>query len=190
MFGWLATRSALLCRHAPRPLIAQRSRRIAPESLLSALPGLGCVLYLHTTSAAQAPHDVPLPGWLVAERALAPLLETRWLLGTGMVTDDGPREWLECMDGLGRIRARLHLLPDTDYLAWDALMNADETHHGTSAPSHLMPLRPDSAVVTSFGVRELGGLRLLRQSRPAALSSLGGRIAARIAHAESAALLS
>ncbi|WP_203546626.1 hypothetical protein [Dyella caseinilytica] len=145
------------------------------------------MLYLHAASTDVA-GDASPPGLLVDEHALAPLLDTRWLLATSTVTEDGPREWLECVDSSGRIRARLHLLPDTDYLAWDALMNAGDLHNGPAALSNTSPLRPDSAEVVSFKVRELAGLQLLERSN-SALSSLGGRIAARIAHAESAVLL-
>jgi hypothetical protein len=188
MFGWLAARSFLpSCRHAPRALPAQRCREVSPQQLASRLPDLGCVLYLHATSA-EVIRDVFPPGLLIAERALSPLLDTRWLLATSIVTDDGPREWLECVDSLGQIRARLHLLPDTDYLAWDALMNAGEIRNRAPTLSNLSPLRPDSAVAACFSVREWGGMQLLERCAPA-LSPLGARIAARIAQAESAMLL-
>jgi hypothetical protein len=187
MFGWLAARSFIPpCRRAPRAALAQRCREVSPRQLAGKLPDLGCVLYLHATSA-EIRRDASPPGLLVAERALSPLLDTRWLLATSVVTDDGPREWLECVDAFGQIRARLHLLPDTDYLAWDALMNAGKDHGRSHVLSNLSPLRPDSAVAVSFNIRQLAGLPLLERCAPA-LSSLGGRIAARIAHAESAML--
>jgi len=188
MFGWLAARSSIPpCCHAPRVILAQRCRAISPQQLVRRLPSLGCVLYLRATSA-DVVHDVSPLGVLAAERALAPLLVTRWMLATSIVTEDGPREWLECIDGRGQIRARLHLLPDTDYLAWDALINAGQGRNGLSVSSNMSPLRPDSALVTSFNVRELAGLQWLERRR-SALSSLGGRVAARIAHAESTVLL-
>ncbi len=63
------------------------------------LPGLGSLLYLHATSSAVVT-DALAPGVLVAWRDFAPLLETRWLVATSVVTDDGParvvrlRGWL------------------------------------------------------------------------------------------------
>jgi hypothetical protein len=188
MFGWLATRSTPFCRHALPTIVAQRCRSVSPRCLASRLPDLGGVLYLHATSA-EVVSDASPPGLLVAERVLAPLLDTRWLVATSVVTDDGPREWLECVDHLERIRARLHLLPDTDYLAWDALMNIGEARSGAPILPNMSSLQPDSAMVTRFNLRKLAGMPLLERSSPV-LSSLGGRIAARIAHAESAVLMS
>ncbi len=59
-------------------------------------------------------------GLLVEAMQLAPLLQTRWLLAS-MITVEGSRKWIECVDREGRCWARLYLLPDTDYLAWDRL---------------------------------------------------------------------
>jgi hypothetical protein len=187
MFGWLATRSTPLCRHAPLTVVSRRSRQITPSSLIRRLPALGSVLYLHATSATVV-RDALAPGLLVTDRAFAPLLATRWLIATCAVTDDGPREWLECVDHMGCTRARLHLLPDTDYLAWDALISAcDPDNSPPSIMSGVAPLRPDSAAVVSFQVRKLAGLLLLEQAA-SSLSPLGDRIAARIAQAEAAVL--
>lgn len=188
MFGWLATRSAPLCRHAPLTLVSRRIRRITPHALIRKLPGLGSVLYLHAASTTVIRDGLP-PGLLVAQRTFAPLLDTHWLVATSLVTDDGPREWFECMDRFGRIRARLHLLPDTDYLAWDALMSSCEPDDATPTLSEASLLRPDHASIVNFQLRELGGLLLLDPGTVASLSPLGGRVAARIASAESAVLL-
>jgi hypothetical protein len=186
MFGWLVARSTPLCRHAPLTVVSRRSRQITPSSLIRRLPALGSVLYLHATSATVV-HDVLAPGLLVTDRAFAPLLDTRWLVATSVVTDDGPREWLECMDHLGCTRARLHLLPDTDYLAWDALIGACDPDNPPPIVRGVAPLRPDSAAVVNFQVRKLAGLLLLEQAA-SSLSPLGDRIAARIAQAEAAVL--
>jgi hypothetical protein len=188
MFGWLATRSTSLCRHAPLTVVSRRSRQITPLSLLRRLPTLGSVLYLHASARPMLRDDLP-SGLLVTQHTFAPLLDTRWLTAISVVTDDGPREWLDCMDRYGCTRARLHLLPDTDYLAWDALMGSCETDCHPPSVTGLSPLRPDSAAVVNFQLRELAGLLLLEQGLCAALSSLGDRIAARIAQAESAVLL-
>lgn len=188
MFGWLANRSTALCDHAPLPLVSRRIRQITPALLVRQLPALGSVLYLHAASAYPCEEALPT-GVMVTELAFAPLLETRWLIATGLVTDDGPREWIECVDSIGRMRARLHLLPDTDYLAWDALMSSPEPDRVALASTCMSSLRADRASVVHFQARELGGLLLLEQSKAVALSPLGGRVAARIASAESTVLV-
>ena len=50
------------------------------------------------------------------------------------VTADGPREWLTVVRRHGQRAPQLHLLPDTDYLAWDALAGA------TPAPLDAAPM--------------------------------------------------
>ncbi|GAB2565642.1 hypothetical protein ISP15_13750 [Dyella jejuensis] len=187
MFGWLAARSSSLCRHAPLTVVSRRSRRIHPLALWRKLPALGSVLYLHVASGEPPVQALPR-GLLVGHRAFAPLLDTRWLVATSAVTDDGPREWFECMDAFGRTQARLHLLPDTDYFAWEALMAPCEPERRTPVSAGVIRFRPDSASVTAFRLRELAGIAVLESGRPARLSPLGDRIAARIAHAESAVL--
>ena len=188
MFGWLAARSTPFCRYAPQTLLSRRTRRMTPQVLMRHLPGLGSVLYLHATSSSVVT-DALAVGVLVAQRDFAPLLDTHWLVATSVVTDDGPREWCDFVDHYGRPRARLHLLPDTDYLAWDALMNS---RGSLDAPPPAWPggqlLRPDNASVVNFQLRELAGLMLLDRGTPAALSLLGDRVAAHIASAESAVL--
>jgi hypothetical protein len=184
MFGWLATRSSSLCRRAPQSIVSRRVRRIASGTLIHALPGLGSVLYVHEPSNAPLPRALP-QGVLVMEEALTPLLDVRWLVAVSAVTDDGPREWCECVDLLGRTRARWHLLPDTDYLAWDALTAPCTVN--IRLPPHAQPLRPDRASVVSFHLRELAGLLLLERN-PTSLSPLGACVAGRIARAESALL--
>lgn len=188
MFGWLATRSTPLCRHAPLTVVSRRSRQITPLSLIRRLPGLGNVLYLRASSAVAMPDDLPARV-VVTQPTFAPLLGTYWLTATSVVTDDGPREWLECLDHLGRPRARLHLLPDTDYLAWDALIGSCEPDCHPPVVSGLPLRRPDNAAVVNFHVRELAGLHVLGQGGSTLLSPLSGRIAERIARAESALLL-
>ncbi|RUL71436.1 hypothetical protein [Dyella choica] len=185
MFGWLAARSSSLCRRAPRAVVSQHARRIAPHALIDMLPGLGSVLYLHAASDTAVPTVLP-QGLVVTQRACIPLLDVHWLVAVSVVTDDGPREWCECVDLLGRTRARWYLLPDTDYLAWEALTSDCATHRPTPVGKHL--LRPDQASVVNFRLRELAGMLLLEQDNSVMLSSLSHRLAARIAHAESAAL--
>ncbi|HUB91997.1 MAG TPA: hypothetical protein VMA74_19905 [Dyella sp.] len=179
MFGWLASHSAL-CSRATPTAVSRRARRITPRALIAMLPGLGSVLYLHATSNEALPDD--LPQGVLVQRACVPLLSVRWLVTVSAVTGDGPREWCECIDARGRTRVRWHLLPDTDYLAWDALTaSCTET---VSLPSDAHPLLPDSAIVVNFHVREFAGLLLLEQAAAPALSPLGEAIANHIANAE------
>ena len=187
MFGWLAARSPLLCRRATRMLASRRIRHITPHTLIDALPGLGSVLYFHAPSS-DATTSVSAPGLLVAQPAFAPLLDAHWLVAVSVVTDDGPREWCECIDRVGRARARWHLLPDTDYLAWDALTASCMPDSGITSPIDAQPLRLHHARVVNFRLHMIAGLLLLEQDARTSLSPLGDRIAARIAHAESAVL--
>lgn len=183
MFGWLASPSAL-CRHAPQATVSRRVRSITPRALIEVLPALGSVLYLHAAARTVLPHD--LPHGVLVQRAFVPLLSAHWLISTSTVTEDGPREWCECIDAFGRTQARWHLLPDTDYLAWDALTASCLAHEGSACVAK--PLRPDCASVVNFRLRAMGALMLLEQQASTTLSSLGGRIAIRIADAESAVL--
>jgi hypothetical protein len=187
MFGWLAARYTPRCHQTPLTLLSRRTRYITPHALISTLPDLGSVLYLHATSSTVVSDALP-PGLLVAQRAFAPLLDTRWLMATSVVTDDGPREWWECIDRFGRPRARLHLLPDTDYLVWDAVTASRETEISPPIAQDGAVLRPNSASVVNFRTREVAGLMVLDCAQGAALSPLGHRVAAHIASAESAVL--
>ena len=180
MFGWLAPAS-LICRRAPRAVVSRRSGRITPHALIDGLSALGSVLYLHA-----APHDTPpdsLPdGLLVVHHAGLPLLDAHWLTAISVVTADGPREWCECVDRFGHVRARWHLLPDTDYLAWDAMTSCCEAD---GDPIAILPLQARHAAAVKFRLRECAGLQMLELRASTMLSPLGGHIAARIARDES-----
>lgn len=186
MFGWLATRSSRLCPQATQNVVSRGIRPTTPQAWLDVLPQLGSVLYLHDTRCAVLAESMPA-GLLVAQRAFAPLLDTFWLLTATLITEDGPREWCECLDREGRTRARLHLLPDTDYLAWDKLMVSRTLQHDAAPLACVQPLLPDSANVVNFRVRDIAGLRVLEHHLPP-LSPLGQCIATRIAVAESVML--
>jgi hypothetical protein len=187
MFGWLAAHSTPLCPHVSPTILSRRTRRITPQRLLRTLPELGAVLYLHATASAVIADAHP-PGLLVAQRAFAPLLDTHWLRATSVVTDDGPREWWECIDRFGRPRARLHLLPDTDYLAWDAVTASHDADIAPSSGRNVPLLRPNSARVVSFRLRPFAGLDVLDQAAAMPLSPLGQRVALQIAKDEAAVL--
>lgn len=187
MFGWLAARSTPLCRHGSRTVVSRRIQRMTPHMLMHKLPDLGSVLYLYVTPTADIADHLP-PRLVVAQHAYAPLLDIRWLAAVSVVTDDGPREWCDCVDRFGRTRARLHLLPDTDYLVWDTLMTSHPSERSAPEWLGLPTFRPDSASVTNFRLREFAGLTMLERGIPTALSLLGGRVAERIASEESAVL--
>lgn len=192
MFGWLTGSITPSCPYAPLAIVSRRMLRITPRHLMHWLPRLGNVLYLHAPSAVDSDTIVP-PRVLLAQQTSVPLMETHWLIAVSVVTDDGPREWCECVDRRGRLRARLHLLPDTDYLAWDGLVATAEAGRSPLPPPRaasrdaLMPWA-DYAHVVHFQVRELAGLLLLEQHAAISVSQLSGTVAARIARAESTVL--
>lgn len=187
MFGWFASTSPLYCRSAQAVSAQRQWLQTSPQCLARQLPLLGCVLY--TPARAVAVSAEPLiAGVLLARRELAPLLQTRWLAVAGAITDDGPREWLECLDGQGQLHARLHLLPDTDYLGWDALLQAAGTKAPDSLPRQRRGFRPAGAYLVSFRHSELAGLGALEAVPACAVSGLGRQIAQRIAKDEAVAL--
>jgi len=183
MFGWFAHALAAVCPHFHTPAGQPRWLRMAPDALASRLPLLGSVLYLpmHATEAS-AGHGAR--GWLADRVELVPLLHTHYLLAMCAIGVDGPREWIECIDAGGRLRARLHLLPDTDYLAWDVLLSTGEP---IAAPDFGRVQRPfRAACVRLFGFRHrrLGGFDVLSCTETVRLSALGQGIACEVARAE------
>jgi len=164
---------------APAP-VTRRWRRMAPAALLHRLPALGCVLYLPGGSVGiDPPH-----GCLLGARDLEPLLRTHWLAEAGEVTTDGPREWIECVDVRGVTQARLHLLPDTDYLAWDRLLAAGECVEAPAGWRASRRFQPASARLCCFEWRALACLRLLDARLAPAASAVGQRLAGQVARAE------
>jgi hypothetical protein len=142
------------------------------------LPALGSVLYV---PAASGPlRGRPLPGLLVESVELAPLLHTRSLASVSAITPDGPREWMECRDADEHLLARLYLLPDTDYLAWDAL-HAAGAGKAAAARAGVPAGQPASARLLRFRLRRHAGLQLLGAEAVDATSTLVRELAARIA---------
>jgi hypothetical protein len=164
---------------APVP-VTRRWRRITPLELMHRLPTLGCVLYLPGDGMGiDPPH-----GCLLGARELEPLLRTHWLAEAGEVTTDGPHEWVECVDVRGVTQARLHLLPDTDYLAWDRLLAMGQD---TSAPAPWRASRrfqPASARLCGFRWRPLACFQVFDACLVPAVSLAGQRVAAQVARAE------
>jgi hypothetical protein len=187
VFGWFASTSPLYCRSSHAAPAQRQWLQTSPRHLARQLPRLGCVLYT-PTRAVTLPAEPIVAGVLLARPELAPLLQTRWLAAVGAITGDGPREWLECLDGQGQLHARLHLLPDTDYLAWDALLQAAGTTAPDLLPRQRRGFRPAGAYLVAFRHSELGGLDALDAVPACAVSGLGKQIAQRIAKDEAVAL--
>ena len=184
MFGWLAHALTSIRPSASTAngAISRCTVAMSGTELAARLPLLGSVLYLPARRATQEPSLIT-PRWLVARRELAPLLRTRDLLASSMIGGDGPREWIDCIDAHGRYCARLHLLPDTDYLAWDALLvRARSLPAAPLCLDHLV-CRAASAELVCFRVRPLGALDVLDTLPVGRLSALGRGIAREVARA-------
>jgi len=157
--------------------------------LAQRLPWLGSVLYVQVSPRREYDASACLPaGWLVERPELATLLATTQLILSSQIGADGPREWIDAFDAQGQLCASLHLLPDTDYLAWDALL-AD----GYCLPSAWLRgerrrRHSGHAEILQFQVRRMGGLHLLESTPAGRLSGLGRAIACDVARAWSVEL--
>jgi hypothetical protein len=164
--------------------------RTTPASLVEGLPSLGNVLYVPMCFDGMANRETPR-GLLIESIQLMPLLQTRALIVASTITVEGPREWIECVDRDGLPCARLYLLPDTDYLAWDALLAG-------GGPMPFLPFaklpggspdaRPASAQLLRFHTRRLAGLDVLSSEIATQVSSLSRHLASRIARMEAVPL--
>lgn len=180
MFGWFSNALTQVCPQALGSGCHRRWLRVSPGAMARQLPLLGTVLYLPSCTALSSGNAM-LPGWLVERIELVPLLRTCWIAAVSEIGAEGPREWLECFDAQGVLQARLHLLPDTDYLAWDALLVAAEPLNGAPLMRMLRPTRCAMAWLVCFRHRQLGGLRLLNAIDVRQLSPLGQDIASQVA---------
>lgn len=180
MFGWL---SSFGVPSRARTIPTTQWLALAPRALFQGLGQLGSVLYLAPTAPGVV--NFQNAGCLVESAELAPLLATSFVGLTSAITAEGPREWIDCVSRQGDTLARIYLLPDTDYLAWDGLF-ADAL--AVDAPVHQAPdrawVRAARARVLSFHRRRLVGLEILT-SRDARISSLGHGVAKDIALSES-----
>ncbi|WP_109127281.1 hypothetical protein [Dyella sp. C11] len=184
MFGWLAHAfaPARTADETAAWTISRTSVFMSGPELVARLPLLGGVLYLPACASSRPVRQLA-PGWLVTREDLAPLLHTEELRTSSMIGADGPREWIDCLDASGAFCARLHLLPDTDYLAWDALLS-----QGTSLPA--APICPGEvackaaiAELLCFRTSRLASLDVLDTLPLGHLSSLGRGIARDVARA-------
>jgi len=184
MFGWLATFGV---PSRARSIPSTRWLAVTPRTLIEGVGQLGGVLYLAPSTPPGG--DDALPSACLAESAfLAPLLATRYVGLTCAVTAEGPREWIDCVNHRGDTLARIYLLPDTDYLAWDGLF-VDASP--VDAPERRAPdrewLRASRAQVLCFHRRRMAGLTVLGATA-AYISSLGRGVARDIAVSESVAI--
>lgn len=183
MFGWLATFGAP--SRARTTTAVTRWLEVTPRGLFEGLGQLGSILYVAPRAPAQAPCDRSTLGCVVESADLGSLLATRSVALTSAVTCDGPREWIDCVSEAGETLARIYLLPDTDYLAWDHLF-ADALD--IDAPYHRRPdqdwIRASTARVMSFSRRRMASLTLL-SARDVRISPLGRGVARDIAASES-----
>ncbi|WP_229792693.1 hypothetical protein [Rhodanobacter panaciterrae] len=156
---------------------------MTPVSLAEGLPSLGNVLYMPMRFDISTSWEMPR-GLLVESIRLAPLMQVRSLRVASTITVEGPREWIECVDRDGRACARLHLLPDTDYLAWDALLAGGEPMPIAKLPSGSPDARPASAQLLRFHTHRLAGLDVLGGEIATQVSSMSRHLAACIARTE------
>ncbi|MFA6228878.1 MAG: hypothetical protein WC617_01725 [Rhodanobacter sp.] len=180
LLGPLAECLRASCRRDSAVAVSRRHLRLSPARLLAGLPALGDVLYLSSHAGGAQLRELP-QGVLLESICLAPLLQCVSLLAASAITVEGPQEWIECQDADGRTCARLCLLPDSDYLAWDALhAGACSTTAGVPAPP-ARPWRPANAHLLRFHARGLAGLQVLRAETSSNLSPLSRQVAGRIA---------
>ncbi|TBR40238.1 MULTISPECIES: hypothetical protein [Dyella] len=179
MFGWLTRFPWCSRTHGA----CQRWLAFDPGQLAAHLPALGSVLYQWTRDA-EYDAMAPTRGWLVQQPHLRAVVGVTHIQCVSMVGARGPREWFDCIDMAGQVRARIYLLPDTDYLAWDALMASGTP---VQAPPSWRPTyshRRATAKPVQFQCRTLPGLTLLQARRVEVLSTLGRDVAEECAGAE------
>lgn len=168
------------------------------------LPRLGAVLWLERRERRPPPSRAlvgPRGIVLLEHPSLAALAHCGAIAAHTAVTPHGPREWLSFRDAKGEVRAKLFLLPDTDYLAWDEM----------AAAARLAPVREDASAwhahtaflrgalarfgtawrarVLRFEAGRLPWLRTLGAQPPLRLSLIGLELARAIARGEGAELV-
>lgn len=193
---------------APRPEPPPAPRGSATldlPRLAEWLPRLGAVLWLERRERRRSPLRalIGARGIVLLEHpALAVLGRCSAITAHTAVTPQGPREWLSFRDAKDEVHAKLFLLPDTDYLAWDEM----------AAAARLAPTREEApgwhahtaflrgalarfgtawrARVLRFDAGRLPWLRTLDAQPPLRLSLLGLELARTIARSEGAELVS
>lgn len=163
--------------------ITSQCARVSCGRLFDQLPALGSVLYIPMRTTALEPLGVP-NRCLVDNALLAPLLRTHTIRIACAITTEGPREWIDCLDGQDLPCARMHLLPDTDYLAWDALAGCGHPIAELKTTTSALEGSPVSARMLRFRTYPLAGLRVLAADDAGTLSRLSRDLAGRIARDE------
>jgi putative heme degradation protein len=167
------------------------------------LPRLGATLWLERKGRrAHAPATVGARGLLILDHpALTPLARCMHANAHVQVTSHGPREWLSFRDAEGTAIAKLYLLPDTDYLAWDEMIAATGLAPPTKEPASWHAHAPFvrtalarlgaawQARLVTFEHQSLPWLSTLGARAPLKLSLLGHELARLIAVSEGAELL-
>ena len=176
------------CSRDSSAAISRRRLRLSPAQWLAGLPALADVLYLSGHASAALTCELP-SGVLLESRVLMPLLSCAALVAVSTITVAGPREWIECQQADGHTRARLYLLPDTDYMAWDSL-HAAASSSSVGRCATASPWRPRHAYPLRFHTRALAGLQLLGAESSCALSPLSRQLAGQIARDEATTLMS
>lgn len=195
--GWSTdTLSPRADREPPAPLNL--------SSLARSLSRLGPVLWLERRSRTPSPTALLRghAGVRLAHPALTELGRCVTATAHTTVTPQGPREWLSFLDGAGDVRAKMFLLPDTDYLAWDEMTETAclRPHREDAAPwqAHAAFLRSAwarfghgwAARVLSFQASRMRWLHSLDARPPLRLSLIGIELAGAIARSENAELVS
>jgi hypothetical protein len=111
---------------APYEPRARNTTDLDIATLVEWLPRLGAVLWLHRPRRDHMFPRARLTGrgvLLLEHPDMAAFADATAIHARSAVTPHGPREWLDIDAGATTI-ARLYLLPDTDYLAWDAMREA------------------------------------------------------------------
>lgn len=173
--------------------------------LVDALPHLGAVLWLERRARhAPAVHAAIGSGGvlLIDHPALAMIGRCGIVRAHSAITPYGPREWLDFRDDSGVAQAKLFLLPDTDYLAWDEMIARShvppapepaprwqaQTTFLRCALAHLGTAWRARLLV--FDLKRLPWLRTLGARPPLRISLLGLEIARAITRAERAEFIS
>ena len=186
------------------PPAVRTSRGLDLARLADALPKLGNVLWLERgpSAAAPAPGLLPRGVVLLDHPALAVLARCSDVSACEAVTPNGPREWLAFASADGEPRAKLFLLPDSDFLAWDEMTaqcrSATTADAASRWSAHAAFLRSALARLAggwrarllAFEQRRLPWLCTLDARPPLRISLLGLDLARAIARDEGAELVS